>query len=299
MKTRCCNICVLLLSISAFAIGAKAAASQISPSSGFQFSQIDTICAMPVVDGMHAPNLPIDGSFLRPLVMMALEDRGYHVESPACSDATRQGESKATPSRWRLTVTFDSLLEEGNVILGCSLTASLFDTQTQSEVWRATAHTNFGHRFVRALAGPQSEIMLADLFREGLGPVLESMPKRGGPARPLPSTSWPPISFQAVAFFKRGKGLFQNECQGVMQATSDSLSFTPSAGDSKCKKYQFTVLRNRIKSCGRMPLQGPAASTPAPSEAFDVIAPGVGRIDFYSSDVTSLNYLFASLGSGI
>lgn len=291
---------VLVLSIPAFVIGAKTAASQISPSPGLQFSQIDTICAMPVVDGMHAPNLPIDGNLLRPLVMVAVEDRGYHVESPACSDTTRQGESKVTSPRWRLTVTFDSLLiGEGNRILGCFLTASLFDMQTQSEVWRATAHTNFGHRFARVLLGPQNEILLADLFRESMGPVLESMPRRGGPARPLTSTSWPPISFQAVAFFKRGKGLFQNECQGVMQATSDSLSFMPSADDPKCKKYQFTVSRNRIKSCGRMPLQGPATTSAVPAEAFDVIAPGVGRIDLYSTDLTSLNYLFASLGSGI
>jgi hypothetical protein len=112
---------------------------------GFQFSQIDAICAMPLIDNRQNQSPPLNLGGLRSVVLQELEALGYRANSD-CAGST-QDDAHAATSRWLLTVRVDVLWAAG-----ARLTGSLFDTQAGKEVWADSAVPGFGGRYKNALA---------------------------------------------------------------------------------------------------------------------------------------------------
>jgi hypothetical protein len=135
---------------------------------GFDFSQVDTICVMPVVDVRQDPNpaLP-DIQALGGLAMEALDRRGYQARSN-CSPGTSGGAAGVPSSRWLLTIAIEKVprvevlvpsaivppyIRATNpptgpvtTIEGYKIVVSglLFDSSSKTEVWKGYATEHFG-----------------------------------------------------------------------------------------------------------------------------------------------------------
>jgi hypothetical protein len=277
--------------------GRAAGEEQTYIAPGFQFNQVDAVCVMPAIDKKPDPRALLDGEAVRPLVMLALEERGYAVNDPSCAEGAHAGRSSAGSSRWLLTLTFDGYwMAVNGQVLGGFLTASLFDTQAGKEVWRNSASTRSRARFMNALMGAgginygvtDPVGFKTEVFKSALGPLLGKLEKRGKMAAPLATTSWAPISLRAGIFLKaHGK-----VCDGTLEAKAATVSFTSDRSGGRCQKYQFNVARNEIKSYG-----GTFEGSGIPV-AFKLTVKGAGTIHFCGANERNVNYLFASLGSG-
>ena len=171
--------------------------------------------------------------------MTKVQERGYRLLDPSCSNDSTANATQAAKSRWILTVKLDDFevsKAAPNVGLGSYLTASLFDNQTAKEVWRDTAKTGSGGRFASALLGSSIDSMV----ESGFGPVLAKFEKQKKPDPPSPATMWQPISFAARLY----KYHSFTECNGQLSFDSGTLSFIPSSNggnDKKCESYRFSV----------------------------------------------------------
>jgi hypothetical protein len=248
---------------------------------------------MPAIDKGQDSVALLDGDAVRPLVMMELEARGYSVDDPRCAEDAHAGGSSKRASRWLLTVTYNGSwrIPPGQVV-GGFLTASLFDTEAGKEVWRNSANTKYMARLANGLGAgginynvPNPVAFKTEVFKSALGPVLGKVEKRGKAAAPLAITSWAPISVRTGIFSK----VHGEVCEGILEAKAATVSFTPDHPEGKCKKYQISMARSEIKSYGAIYF----------GNVFELTANGVGRIRFSGAvDEKSVNYLFASLGSG-
>jgi len=287
------------------------------PAEVFRFDQIDAVCVVPVIGHKVQTFLEervarygvdvgfgrvvkrsLDTEAMRPIVMLALEKRGYRVEDPRCSEGARGGAPGESSSRWLLTVILDGYElfgpkgKDGQVrndkvmAIGIMLSASLFDTRTRSEVWKdsATGHVRAMRQwnFTKGLV----PIAPSTLFASAVDSVLGTFEKRGEPAPSLDVTSWPPLTVRANIFTVRSKS-----CLGTLQAQGGTVSFTPDDA-AKCQKYQFSAARSQV-SYGLNRMTGVAIPT-----AFHVILPGAGTVNFCNADEGAVNYFFAGLGSG-
>jgi hypothetical protein len=235
---------------------------------------------------------------MRPLLMLALEERGYRIEDPGCSDLAHPDASSSGSPHWLVGVTVDGLwIARDGEVLGCYLTASVFDTQAKKEVWRDSENTGYGSRFGSALGRSTFGLGQASdtrLFEGALGRVLSKVVKKGKVELPLASTTWLPLSVQAEVFNPAGFGMKSGGmgCHGTFQDSAGVVSFQSDAAEAKCEKYQFSVPRNTIKSFGRS-IVGSAAK-----QAFEVGLPGIGTIHFCKANEVQVYYLLAALGSG-
>ncbi len=113
---------------------------------GFDFSQVDTICVMPVIDTRQDARPPLRRlESLRVTLNGTLEQRGYQTDRQ-CSEGTGADASHTGGSRWLLTVRVDSL-----TVVGGAVTGSLYDTQTDKEVWKDSAIPGYGGRFKNSM----------------------------------------------------------------------------------------------------------------------------------------------------
>jgi hypothetical protein len=264
---------------------------------GFNFGQVDAFCVMPVIDKKQYVGRPLDTSPMRPLLMLALEERGYRIENPGCSDFVHLDAPSSGSPRWLFGVTVDGLwIARDGEVLGCYLTASVFDTQAKREVWRDTANTGYGARFGSALGRSTVGLGQASdsrLFEGALGRVLAKVEKKGKAELPLASTTWAPQSVEADVFNREfGMKAGLRGCHGTLQDRLGVVSFRSEAADTKCEKFQFSVARNTIKSYGRS-IVGSAVAT-----AFEINLPGIGTVHFCNANEMQVYYLFAALGSG-
>ena len=241
---------------------------------GFQFDQIDALCVMPPLDARNSAQ-HIDLSGLRPGLMTKVQERGYRLLDPSCSNDSTANATQAAKSRWILTVKLDDFevsKAAPNGGLGSYLTASLFDNQTAKEVWRDTAKTGSGGRFASALLGSSIDSMV----ESGFGPVLAKFEKQKKPDPPSPATMWQPISFAARLY----KYHSFTECNGQLSFESGTLSFVPSSNgnnDKKCESLRFSVRGAKF------------------GMAMWLIVPGKGKFAFQQSDESKLAYLDVAL----
>jgi hypothetical protein len=299
------NVSALL--ISALFLASAAPAGDVHPvlrAPGFQFDEVDSICVMPVIDTKPNPNGRMDTVAARTMVMLAMEERGYRVDSPTCAGSSSRDASKPDGSRWLFTVTFDGLWTKGYIgAVGSFVTASLFDAKTGTEVWRDKAETGGGARLENAVKNRYGlngwtwtkgmsknghEAAPEALFKSAIGPVFLTIDKVGKPSPPLPTTTWPPASFQAN-IFNTGHGKI---CPGTVKFTPSEVSFTPNGEGGKCEKYRFQAKRADLEAFGRG-LVG--SGIPA---AFHLVLSGIGTVHFCNADAEQVNLLFAALGSG-
>jgi hypothetical protein len=205
---------------------------------GFDFDQVESLCVMPPIDARNGPQ-PINLDGLRPAFMLKVQEKGYRVLEPGCSHDSGAKAAQGAKSRWILTVRLDAFevsKAAPNVALGSYLTASLYDTQTDKEVWRDTAKTGYGGRFASAMLGST----LDGLVESGFGAVLATFEKQKKPYPPSPATMWPPTTFSARLY----KVHSFSECNGQLAFDSGTLSFMPSSNgknDSKCASFRFSV----------------------------------------------------------
>jgi hypothetical protein len=112
---------------------------------GFEFSQVDTICVMPVIDARQDARPPLRRlESLRITLNGTLQQRGYQTDRQ-CSEGAGADASHTGGSRWLLTVRVDALS-----VVGGAVTGSLYDTQTDKEVWKDSAAPGYGGRFKNA-----------------------------------------------------------------------------------------------------------------------------------------------------
>ncbi|MGA2904733.1 MAG: hypothetical protein ABSD98_12940 [Candidatus Korobacteraceae bacterium] len=110
---------------------------------------------------------------MRPSVVQALEERGYRVNTD-CPAVKQGGASQAGDPRWLLTVRVDAIYPVGSV-----LTGSLFDTQGEKEVWKATAKPGFGSRYGSALRLEYGGAVTVDhLIKSGFGNLFATIETR-------------------------------------------------------------------------------------------------------------------------
>jgi hypothetical protein len=147
---------------------------------GFQFSQVEAICVMPVIDnrqGLEA-SAPLHLQKLRNRITQAVQQRGYAAD-PSCRARTPGGDPQTAGSRWLFTVTVDHLY-----VAGAVLTASLFDAQANSEAWRDTVATALGPRLANAERAGIGVRRDADGLVSGLlGRLLATVDKRKGKSK--------------------------------------------------------------------------------------------------------------------
>jgi len=133
---------------------------------GFDFSQVDTVCVMPLID---ATDVPLDLAALRGQAMEALSRRGYPATAD-CGSTSPGGAMNAGNSRWLLAIRVNDVLITGGV-----LTGSLFDAKADKEVWRDTTMAGFGGRYKNALLGAQS---VSTLVNSSFHALLATFPAR-------------------------------------------------------------------------------------------------------------------------
>jgi hypothetical protein len=278
---------LLLVAFCSAAPNCTASEQSESITPGFRFEEIDVVCVMPVVDKVQSPSSPIDTNSLRPLVILELERRGFPVEDPSCSNEAKVERSPATTSRWLFKVTIDNLQLMGSTgsdgifrgtVFSCVVTASVFDTRINREVWssRAASTTVLDHT-------------LRGMFDNVLRRIMKPVEMKAKVTQPLTSTKWLPRSVEANIFtVKHGM-----RCPGNLQATSENLSFTLKTDDPKCKEYEFSVPRSEVKSYA-LTYKGSGYPT-----AFNVALPGKKTVQFCNANEIQVDYLFAALGSGL
>jgi len=235
------KLCVLLLALCSFAQQTLAGEKHpVFMKQGFQFDQIDKICVMPMLDARKDPTPTLDLRPMRPLVMLSLEARGYHIAAPGCSAAATGGSARADGSRWLLTVRVDALFPTGSV-----LTASLFDSQAGEEVLRDTAMPGFGGRYKNALELQSGYVPVNQLIKGAINPVLATFekknPRSSHEVHHGPDEMWEPQS----VYLLNNRDL---NCSGVLKLDSKVLSFDPPK--DKCQKYAFSVPVEKVKTLG-------------------------------------------------
>lgn len=256
-----------------------AAADSTTPN--FRWGEIDTICVMPVVNNMTTP---VDTYTMRPMAMLELQKHGFRVEDPSCANATRQ-QPLTKPSRWRFKVSVDSVQMLGSQqangtfagsVLGIVITASVFDTQTNRNVWSSRA--------VSTTVFDKSE---GGMFDSALRRILKPVALNRKDAHLSAPVNWEPQTVQANVFtVKHGM-----KCRGTLRVENENVSFTLASDDSKCKEYEFSVPRAEVKSYG-IAFKGSGIPT-----AFSVSLSHKGSIHFCNANATDLAYVFAALGS--
>jgi len=242
----------------------------------FQFSQIDKICVMPWIDARTDATLPLDLSPMRPLVMLALEERGYRIASPGCSAQGNAGATGTHGWRWLLTVRVDGLFPVGSL-----LTASLFDTETSKEVWRDTAMTGFRGRFKNATYFSMEGVVLVDdLIKSGIDPVLATFEKRKKRSSEDlghgPDETWPPQILQV-------RNLRHGDCPGDLSLSLDSGLLSFESRDKKCRKDVFSAPLGQVTSLGYNRFK-----------VISVSISGKGTYHFATTDEAGFNYMLAA-----
>ena len=140
---------------------------------GFELGQTELVCVMPLLDARSDPRPQLNLEPLRPFVVHALEIRGYRVNSN-CPANTAVGAMQPENPRYLLTVRVDALWVAGSV-----LTASLFDTQAENEVWKDTAMPGFGGRYANALTfNVAGAVEVDQLIRSSVSPLFETLDTR-------------------------------------------------------------------------------------------------------------------------
>ena len=140
---------------------------------GFELGQTELVCVMPLLDARSDPRPQLNLEPLRPFVVHALEIRGYRVNSN-CPANTAVGAMQPENPRYLLTVRVDALWVAGSV-----LTASLFDTQAEKEVWKDTAMPGFGGRYANALTfNVAGAVEVDQLIRSSVSPLFETLDTR-------------------------------------------------------------------------------------------------------------------------
>jgi hypothetical protein len=286
-----------------------------SPAPAFSFDQVDAVCVVPVigkkVETSMVKQLGNSGIYqkikrtlatdsMQPIVMLALEKQGYRVDSPACSDEDTGSAARSGRPRWILTVIIDGFElfgptdKDGKVRPGkveavsIMLSASLFDAQTQTEVWKGSASGKIRSMKQWSFLEGIVPIAPSKLFGSAVDSVLASFGKKGGgPAAPLDSTTWPPFSFPTTAFLSPAKF-----CRGTLETKSGTVSFTPDAADDKCQRARFSVPQSQI-TYGLNTVVAVGRPT-----AYHLVVPGAGKINFCETEEAKVDYLFAQFGSG-
>lgn len=249
--------------------------------SGFQFNQVDALCVMPLIDARkNVPNVSFEA--LRPILMSKVHAKGYRLLDPSCSrDA--DANAQRTKSRWLLTVRLDGFVESGaapvvigSVVIGSLLTAYLFDTDSDKEVWRDTATTQFRGRVANTLLDKDINGIVAS----GIGLVLAKFERQKSASPPPLATIWAPMSLNARLY----KSHSFSECEGLLRFDSGTLSFEPFPNGKqkdKCASFQFSMPGSRIKT-------GPLSW---------MSVPGKGKFFLQEPDETRILYLFLALQS--
>jgi hypothetical protein len=310
---------VFTLLLSAFSALTQAQTETDNPNylaSGFRFDQVDSVCVLPVSTAIQYQGKLLDTAPLRPLVMLALEARGYHVDDPSCSKSARVGFPSSVGARWLLTVAIEDLVVQSanrvphlapgeyryyaRVVDHAVLRASLFDTRSGHEVWRRHYTSSPGPDFqVSYWAGdPNFRFYFFQgqrYFRDSLGGVLAPFENRAHAEPPPDSARWAPLSMRAdifLASFVRNMAPGHNKaCPGTLRWDSGTVSFKPDSSEAKCHKYEFSVARSEI-TYGFNSVVGSAIN------AFHLSVPGTGMINFCDASETEIYYFFAALGSG-
>ncbi len=207
--------------------------------------------------------------------MAKVQERGYRLSDPSCSRDSGANATQGAKSRWILTVRLDNFevsKAAPNFGLGSYLTASLFDNQTEKEIWRDTAKTGYGGRFASSMFGSNID----SLVESGFGPVLAKFEKQKKSHPPSPATMWTPISFSARLY----KYHSFTECNGQLSFDSGTLSFEPSSNsksDKKCESFRFGVRGARFGA------------------AMWLIVPGKGKFALQQADESKVGYLDVAL----
>jgi hypothetical protein len=140
---------------------------------GFQFSQVDTICVMPVIDARQDAGPPLSRpKSLRITLNAALEERGYQTDRQ-CSDGESDHAPRAGGWRWLFTVRVDALY-----VVGAAITGSLYDTQADKEVWKDSAIPGFGGRYKNALKAQAGVLNADELVRSSFHALLATFEDR-------------------------------------------------------------------------------------------------------------------------
>jgi len=254
---------------------------------GFQFSQVDKVCVMPLIDARKGPppSPPLNLELLRLDLMDIVQRLGYHLADPSCSAGAGGGSgSSALNARWLLTVRLDV-----SQLFGSRLTASLFDAKTDTEVWRDNTKPGWGSRFASGMIGngPSDETFLWwDMYS-----LLGTFEKRKK-APPVDSgfEDWAPVSVQAEVFEPHGH---RHDCGGVVKVNSGVVSFKPDMDGGECGEYGFSVPGNQIKKLGHS--LGPG-NTNMPQAGFRLFIPGRGFVYFCNGNANRVGLLILAMG---
>jgi hypothetical protein len=161
------------------------------------------------------------------------------------------------------------------------LTASLFDTEADKEVWRDTATTGFWGRTENQTRVDISHgILIEDLIKREFNPLLATFEKRDKPSpkdlHHVLDPTWPVESLEV-------RNLRRGGCHGVLSLELGSGLISYESPDNKCEKYGFSAPIDQVKSLGFNRFK-----------VFCVSVSGKGTYYFDTTDKVGLNYVLAA-----
>jgi hypothetical protein len=206
----------------------------VSTAPGFQLSQVDTLCVLPLIDARYDAWAGGPGDVWS-AVVWELQEKGYRVADPSCS--TDAGANGAQSRKWRWTLTLRLEGDPGGRA-AYILSASLVDGESGKEVWRGGSVPLF-----MGNAGSGSWVMISN----GVGPLLSNFEKRKNPSPPSIDNMWKPVSLQTRLY----KIHTFTECNGLLRLDSGTLTFEPSDNgthEDKCASFRFSVPGAKVKT---------------------------------------------------